>query len=109
MSLSTHVLDTCRGEPAAQVQVTLQRLGQHGWVTVAAGATGADGRLSDWVPAGQWLVGRYGLRFDVAAYQGAVAFFPEVSVVFDVTDTARHLHVPLLLGRFGYTAYRGSR
>ncbi|GAA1396450.1 MULTISPECIES: hydroxyisourate hydrolase [Catellatospora] len=108
MTLSTHVLDTCRGEPAADVQVTLQRMGQYGWVVVATGTTNADGRLADWVPAEQWLVGRYGLRFDVAAYQGLGSFFPEVTVVFDVTDTTRHLHVPLLLSKFGYTTYRGS-
>jgi 5-hydroxyisourate hydrolase len=101
VSLSTHVLDTGRGEPAAGVPVALERAG----APVAGGVTGGDGRLS--LP-GELLPGRYRLRFDTGAYLGPGAFFPEVSVVFEVTDPARHLHVPLLLSPFGYTTYRGS-
>jgi 5-hydroxyisourate hydrolase len=108
MSLSTHVLDTSRGEPATEVPVTLQRWGQHGWITAATGATDSDGRLTNWVPSEQWLIGRYRLRFDVSSYQGLGSFFPEVTVVFDVTDPHRRLHLPLLLSPFGYTTYRGS-
>lgn len=108
MSLSTHVLDTMRGEPAAGVPVTLQRLDPHGWAGVAEGVTDADGRLSRWLPVDELAVGRYRLRFDISAYHGPGGFFPEVTVVFDVTDPGRHLHVPLLLSPFGYTTYRGS-
>ncbi|GAA3224529.1 hydroxyisourate hydrolase [Actinocorallia longicatena] len=108
MSLSTHVLDTCRGEPAADLPVALRRRTEDGWVTVATGRTNDDGRLSGWVPNDAWGPGRYGLHFDVAAYQGIGSFFPEVTVVFEVTDAHRHLHVPLLLNKFGYTTYRGT-
>lgn len=108
MSLSTHVLDTVRGEPAAQVPVRLDRWDGTEWVPVAAGRTGADGRLRDWVPDGAWRAGRYRLVFETAGYLGADAFFPEVPVVFAVADPARHLHLPLLLSTFGYTTYRGS-
>jgi hydroxyisourate hydrolase len=75
---------------------------------VAEGVTDADGRLRDWVPADRWRAGAYRLIFDTAAYLGAGAFFPEVSVVFQVADPERHYHVPLLLSPFGYTTYRGS-
>ena len=108
MSLSTHVLDNARGEPAAGVPVTLERHDGHGWVAVASGRTDADGRLRDWVPAQGWDAGRYRLVFDTGAYLGPDAFFPEVSVVFAVADPARHHHVPLLLSPFGYATYRGS-
>ncbi len=113
MSLSTHVLDTARGEPAPGIPVRLDRavglagaVGSAGandeWVPVAHGYTGADGRLRDWVPAGDWTVGRYRLVFTTGG------FFPEVVVVFEVTEPDRHLHLPLLLSPFGYTTYRGS-
>lgn len=108
MSLSTHVLDNARGEPAAGVPVRLARRDDSGWVEVAAGHTDDDGRLRDWVPAARWLPGTYRLCFDTAAHLGPDAFFPEVTVVFQVTDPARHLHVPLLLSPFGYATYRGS-
>lgn len=108
MTLSTHVLDTARGEPAAGVPVVLHRLDGDAWVAVAGGRTDADGRLRDWVAPGDWRAGRYRLVFDTAAYLGAAAFFPEAVIVFQVTRPERHLHVPLLLSPFGLTTYRGS-
>jgi 5-hydroxyisourate hydrolase len=100
MSLSTHVLDTTRGEPARGVPVRLERAG----VLVAEGVTDDDGRLR--FPLSE--AGRFRLVFDTAAHLGPAAFFPEVTVAFQVTDPERHLHVPLLLSPYGYTIYRGS-
>ena len=108
MSLSTHVLDTARGEPAAGVPVRLDRSDGGAWTAVAHGRTDSDGRLRDWVPDADWGAGRYRLVFDTAGVLGDPAFFPEVTVVFEVTEPARHHHVPLLLSPFGYTTYRGS-
>ena len=108
MSLSTHVLDNARGEPARGIRVRLQRRTDNGWAEIADGRTDDDGRLRDWVPDEQWRTGTYRLIFDTAAYLGRDAFFPEVIVVFAVADPGRHLHVPLLLSPFGYTTYRGS-
>lgn len=108
MSLSTHVLDVARGEPARGVPVRLQRYDAPAWVDVADGRTDTDGRLRDWVPAAKWRAGTYRLTFDTATCLGADAFFPEVTVVFSVADAQLHLHVPLLLSPFGYTTYRGS-
>jgi hydroxyisourate hydrolase len=107
--LSTHVLDTARGTPAAGVPVCLERHDDiAGWTPVAHGRTDADGRLRDWVGGADWSAGRYRLLFDTAAYLGPDAFFPEAVVVFQVTDAASKLHVPLLLSPFGLTTYRGS-
>ena len=103
MSLSTHVLDTARGEPAAGVPVRLQRLVRDNWELVADGITDADGRLRDWVPGSRWGSGRYRLVFETGG-----AFFPEVVVVFDVLEPGRPCHVPLLLSPYGYTTYRGT-
>jgi 5-hydroxyisourate hydrolase len=107
MSLSTHVLDTDRGEPAAGIPVRLDRRvagpDAREWVTVGSGATDGDGRLRDLVPADQWGAGRYRLTFTTGR-----AFFPEVTVEFEVADPRRHHHVPLLISAYGYTTYRGS-
>ncbi len=106
--LSTHVLDTSRGEPASGVPVALHRHDGAGWVPVAQGRTDGDGRLRGWVPAGAWSAGRYRLVFDLVEYLGEGAFFPEAVVVFQVTAPERHHHVPLLLSPYGLTTYRGS-
>jgi 5-hydroxyisourate hydrolase len=115
--ISTHVLDTARGRPAAGVPVMLQLVPAPGQPAtrgreIARGATDADGRIRELVAKDAPLdAGTYSLRFDTAAYFASVgveAFYPEVSVVFVVRDTTQHYHVPLLLSPYGYSTYRGS-
>jgi 5-hydroxyisourate hydrolase len=106
--LSTHVLDTARGEPAPGVRVRLERADDDGWTPVAEGTTDGDGRLRDWVPAAEWARGAYRLVFDPAARHGRDAFFPEIAIAFRVAEPGRSLHIPLLLSPYGYTVYRGS-
>ena len=111
--ITTHVLDTSRGRPADGVPVALEvQEGGGGWRAVGRGRTDADGRLKDLLPGGHELVeGVYRLTFDTALYfaaRDAPAFYPEVSIVFQVRDAAEHYHVPLLLSPFGYSTYRGS-
>jgi 5-hydroxyisourate hydrolase len=113
-TISTHVLDTALGRPAAGIGVTLERLDDAGAaVTLGSGATDSDGRLRDLVPSGHSLVveGTYRLRFAVDDYfarTGRDAFYPEVSISFRVGPTDEHYHVPVLLSPFGYSTYRGS-
>jgi 5-hydroxyisourate hydrolase len=104
MGVSTHVLDTASGRPAAGVPVTLER-DEGGWVVVARGTTDDDGRVKPLLADAPH--GTYRITFATRAYLGAAAFFPEVAVVFVVSDD-RHHHVPLLLSPFGYATYRGS-
>lgn len=113
--ITTHVLDTSRGEPAAGVSVTLElhSVGDAGeWLRIGTGVTGADGRAADFVPPTAALAaGTYRLVFDSGAYFKAFAvatFYPRIAVVFEVRDPAQHYHVPLLLSPFGYSTYRGS-
>jgi 5-hydroxyisourate hydrolase len=105
VTISSHVLDTARGEPARGVPITLERLDGGTWHPVLHGATDDDGRLRHDEALGP---GRYRLVFDTAAYLGPDAFFPEAIVVFQVGDPGRHLHIPLLLSPFGLSTYRGS-
>jgi 5-hydroxyisourate hydrolase len=112
-TISTHVLDTALGRPAAGVRVILEQADDSGVVvSLGVGETDADGRLRDLLPAGQRLdPGDYRLRFDVGAYFAVTkreTFYPSVMVEFTVTGPAAHYHVPLLLSPFGYSTYRGS-
>ena len=106
--LSTHVLDTASGRPAAGVAVTATVRKAETWVVVGRGVTDGDGRIGD-VLAGEALEAAvYRLTFATAAHLGPEAFYPEVVVTFRVTAPAEHHHVPVLLSPFGYTTYRGS-
>jgi 5-hydroxyisourate hydrolase len=105
--ITTHVLDTAQGRPAAGVAVTLER--GPDWTEVGSGRTGDDGRLGELGSVD--AAGPYRLRFGTGAYfeaAGAPAFFPEVTVEFTVERPEEHHHVPLLLSPFGYSTYRGS-
>jgi 5-hydroxyisourate hydrolase len=110
--LTTHVLDTRLGQPAAGVAVCLEQRASAGdWLLLARKFTNDDGRISDLLREGELAAAIYRLRFDTGAYfaaQGVEHFYPEIAVEFEVTDLARHHHVPLLLSPFGYSTYRGS-
>lgn len=124
MRLSTHVLDAALGQPAARIPVRLDRLDGGAWVAVASGVTGSDGRLARWQPrgaAGQVAAGEpapdglapglHRLTFETGGYfagQGIDAFYPEVTVTFQIRDAGQHYHLPLLLSPYAYSTYRGS-
>ena len=113
MSISTHVLDTAFGAPAAGVAVTLERVeGREREVVISRGVTDADGRVAALVPVGGMMeAGTYRLSFDVASYFAVTqreSFYSEIAVTFSVGHEAQHYHVPLLLSPYGYSTYRGS-
>ncbi|HTI35760.1 MAG TPA: hydroxyisourate hydrolase [Miltoncostaea sp.] len=104
--LTTHVLDTAHGRPAAGVAVTLRRAGE----VVAEAVTNADGRTDAPLLEGADLVaGVYELTFAVGDYfTGGEGFLGDVPVRFTVAAGAGHVHVPLLVSPWSYTTYRGS-
>lgn len=105
--ITTHVLDTSRGRPAANVPVVLEWQSSNGsWTRIGSGVTDTDGRLRT-LTGPHIDAGTYRITFDTKSYDGA-AFFPEVTIVFVVHDPKQHYHVPLLLSPFGYSTYRGS-
>lgn len=111
--ITTHVLDTIRGRPAVGVPVALAlSVGPNEWRSVGRGETDSDGRVGNLMPSGAALSpGIYRLVFDTGRYfeaQGIRAFYPYVMIAFQTAPGERHYHVPLLLGPFGYTTYRGS-
>ncbi|MFZ5894942.1 MAG: hydroxyisourate hydrolase [Myxococcota bacterium] len=109
--ITTHILDTSLGRPAASVRVTLARREVSVTHELAYGETDADGRVRQFMPEVPLEVGVYQLMFDVADYfrsSGRSSFFERVTLEFRVADASQHYHVPLLLSPFGYTTYRGS-
>jgi 5-hydroxyisourate hydrolase len=112
MGISTHILDTALGLPATGVPLRLFHWGRDGWLQLADNETDADGRCVQLLPMGAVLeVGLYRVRFDTGAYyeaQRLTGLYPYVEIAFEVRDTHRHYHIPLLLTANGYTTYRGS-
>lgn len=110
--ISTHILDTWAGIPAAGVRVILERQLGEKWTAAGEAHTDADGRVKELLPAkAPRERGTYRLHFATGEYfesRGVAAFHPSVTVEFEVHDETEHHHVPLLLGPYSYTTYRGS-
>jgi 5-hydroxyisourate hydrolase len=109
--ITTHILDTAEGRPAAGIHVSMDLKTAEGWKVLARGMTDADGRVTDLLPRDIVLpTGTYRLVFETEAYfqsRKILPFYPRVDIQFNIRDTA-HYHVPLLLSPYGYSTYRGS-
>lgn len=114
--LTTHVLDTAAGRPAAGLRVELYRLGEPQVRPLADAETNADGRLDRPLLEGEALTaGAYELRFHAGAYlrRGGTEmpdppFLDVIPIRFGIASPEAHYHVPLLLSPYGYSTYRGS-
>lgn len=112
--LTTHVLDTTLGRPAAGIGFALYRLDGGARLPVAEGATNADGRAARGalLEGAALSAGTYELVFEAGAYLRAAgqgeAFYDAIPIRFVIADPAQHYHVPLILARYGYSTYRGS-
>lgn len=114
--LTTHVLDTARGCPAAGMTIALYRVSGNSHTKIAEAVTNADGRTdAPILPRGKFASGTYELVFFAGAYLDAVGappesprFLDQIPIRFGISDAVAHYHVPLLLSPFGYSTYRGS-
>lgn len=114
--LTTHVLDTARGLPAAGMVIDLFSIRGETRTHIRSMTTNSDGRTdSQILPVGEFSAGVYELVFHAGAYLDAVGTPPEaprfldvIPIRFGVSDEEAHYHVPLLLSPFGYSTYRGS-
>ena len=119
--LTTHVLDTAAGMPAAGLVIDLYRPDQDNpdqdtWHRLLSVTTNADGRCdAPLLEGADFTTGRYQLVFYVAAYLRAagislpeIPFLDEIVIAFGIDDADQHYHVPLLLSPYGYSTYRGS-
>lgn len=111
-AITTHVLDTARGHPAAGVAVKLELREGEGWKLLGQGRTDANGRCNALLPENARLEpGTYRLVFNVGPYFGSQqteTFYEAIPVVFAIRRPEAHYHVPLLVSPFGYSTYRGS-
>jgi len=113
--LTTHVLDTAAGKPAAGIKIELWRIGDDP-MHLKTLATNEDGRAdAPLLDGGEFQLGEYELRFHAGAYlSGAGVKLPEpafldiIPIRFGIADVDAHYHVPLLLSPYGYSTYRGS-
>jgi len=110
-AITSHVLDTAIGKPAAGVSVSLGLLEDGAFVELGRGETDQDGRVKRLLGANSLTIGLYRLQFETGAHYRATgqdSFYERVEIQFHVTDPSQHYHVPLLLSPFGYSTYRGS-
>lgn len=110
--ITTHVLDTSLGKPAANVPIVLEvQIAGGQWKKLGDGVTDADGRLKNLLGANALEAGTYRLTFDTGKYFSAcksIGLYPQVFILFQVTNVKEHYHIPLLLSPYGYSTYRGS-
>ena len=114
--LTTHVLDTAQGIPAARVKYTLYLIEHDRRIEVASGKTNADGRVDGPLVEGETFTSStYELAFDIGAYFHLQSidvndppFLDIVTIRFTVADATAHVHVPLLVSPWAYSTYRGS-
>lgn len=110
--ITTHVLDTTRGKPGANIPISLFQQTGDGWLALASGVTNADGRIADLLAKGKVLEGGiYRMNFNTKAYfdsNNESGFYPYVDIVFELDSAGAHYHIPLLLTAYGYSTYRGS-
>jgi len=106
--ITTHVLDTAQGKPAEGVGIKLcYEADAAQWLVLGEGVTNKDGRIANLIPDNHALAkGRYKMTFNTGNYQKG--FYPYVDVVFEITESGQHYHIPLLLSPYGYSTYRGS-
>ena len=109
--ITTHILNTSTGQPAANVEILLFSHDNSDWVRIAAGETNEDGRVVGWLGDETLAAGDYKILFQTKAYfeRDAIdTFYPYVEIVFTIAGDGQHYHVPLLLNPYGYSTYRGS-
>ena len=109
--ISTHVLDLARGVGGPNVPVRLFRQTEPGrWTEVGHGRTDGNGRVRSFGASVSFGPAVYKLQFDMTGYPavGAKPFFPEIDLVFQVTDADAHYHVPVVVSPYGYSTYRGN-
>ncbi|WP_299822089.1 hydroxyisourate hydrolase [uncultured Jannaschia sp.] len=106
--ISTHVLNIATGHGGQDIPVTLDVREGDAWVEIGRGVTGANGRVEGF--GIETEDADYRLTFKLSDYAalGGEPLFPEISIVFDVSDMDRHHHVPVLVSPFGYSTYLGN-
>lgn len=108
-TVTTHILDTALGKPAAGVTIALEHQDTAGWQPLASGVTNADGRISDLTPQ-PLAPGHYRLTADIGSYfaaDGRQTLYVNAQIDFVITASG-HYHLPFLITPWSWSTYRGS-
>ena len=108
--VTTHVLDTALGRPAAGIKVRLDRVVGGKTEEIASVRTDAEGRVREWTPE-PVAAGHYRLVFESGEWfrtSGRETLYPQIVIHVELSADQPHYHIPVLLAPFGYTTYRGS-
>ncbi|XP_076032351.1 5-hydroxyisourate hydrolase [Oratosquilla oratoria] len=110
--ITSHVLDTATGKPAANLGLSLHKQSDSlSWTLVSSKVTNSDGRASNFLSQEEFTQGVYKMRFETGDYfkqLNTKGFYPYVEIVFEIEAPEEHYHIPLLLSPYGYSSYRGS-
>jgi len=111
-TLSVHILNQQTGKPSPNVTVVLEKRTDSGWQKLATAKTDNNGRIASLYPQESAMTkGVYKVTFATGNYfqqNGQASFFPEIPVIFNVSQENEKLHIPLLLSQYGYSTYRGN-
>lgn len=108
--ISTEVIDSTKGVPAAGLQVSLYKLIEGRWTYINEGFTNYSGRFDKFVDRTNCTLGRYKLHYDVDRYfesKKQESLYPFIEIVFDIKGKNANYHIPLILSANGYTTYKG--
>ncbi|XP_078066839.1 5-hydroxyisourate hydrolase isoform X2 [Mustelus asterias] len=109
--LTTHILNTAQGVPAAHVAVSVSRVEDKSWREIARRVTNSDGRCPGLLTSETFVPGTYKMKFATEEYWQSLkmaSFYPYIEVVFNISDASQKYHIALLLSPFSYSTYRGS-
>lgn len=109
-TITTHILDTALGKPAAGVQMLLEQNSRQGWLMIASGCTDNDGRIRDLTPE-PLAAGHYRLVADIGDYfavSGRETLYTRAQIDFVLPEAGSHYHLPFLISPWSWSTYRGS-
>ena len=113
-NITSHVLDLSRGKPVSNLQANLYKREDNDsdkWLLIGKDVSNEDGRMTQLSRNEAIETGIYKISFQSGIYFEQLkleTFYPEISIIFNITDPNQHYHVPLLLNQFGFSTYRGS-
>jgi hydroxyisourate hydrolase len=109
--ITTHVIDLAHGKPALNMQANLYRRVENKWQFLGKDFSNEDGRMTKFLQNDSLQNGNYKMVFESGAYykhHNLDTFYPEISIIFNITDSNQNYHIPLLLNQYGFSTYRGS-
>jgi 5-hydroxyisourate hydrolase len=110
-TITSHILDLALGTPASNIEAKLYKKDKTEWHVVGNDISNQDGRMSQFLQNKNLENGLYKIVFESGAYykqKNMETFYPQIDIIFNISDCTKKYHVPLLLNQYGYSTYKGS-